>query len=43
MDFNTIFAIILTILAGFVVYMQLHVMREQREKRHIPLFWEKKK
>jgi hypothetical protein len=38
---ETFIGIILSLLAIFVVYMQMHIMEEQRKGTHIPLPWEK--
>jgi len=38
---ETFIGIILSLLAIFVVYMQMHIMEEQRKGEHIPLPWEK--
>ena len=36
------FGVILTLIALLFTYIGTHIQEEQRQRRHIPLFWEKK-
>lgn len=42
MEFNFIFAILITIFAAWFMYMSAHCAEEQRQGKYIRLPWEKK-
>tara|TARA_Y100001938_G_C7812719_1_gene292697 strand:- start:357 stop:533 length:177 start_codon:yes stop_codon:yes gene_type:complete len=38
-----LFGIIFCSIAGFFVYMMVHIQEEERQGKQIPLFWEREK